>query len=123
MALKLLISILQMLTPDQQVDRLKEQYVSLRGKGAVVRAHVGELPVRQYISLLERGYRVFLERQGDVFSSGTSPRRLDSSSRLAWRALGGEPSRWPGLYEYNRQSRGGHRCVDAAGKKIYSHGR
>jgi len=31
-------------TPDQQVNRLKEQYVLLRGKGVVVRARVGELP-------------------------------------------------------------------------------
>ena len=52
------------LTPDQQVGRLKEQYVLLRGKGAVVRARVNALPVRQYISLLERGYRVGLERDG-----------------------------------------------------------
>ena len=48
---------LQTLTPNKQADRLKEQYRSLRGKNAVVRALVGALPVRQYISLLERGYR------------------------------------------------------------------
>jgi hypothetical protein len=70
---------LQTVSPDQQVDRLREQYRSLRGKGAVLRALVGALPVRQYISLLERGYRVFLERQGDVFSlvlhpDGSTPR-------------------------------------------------
>ena len=70
---------LQTLTPDQQVDRLKEQYRSLQGKGAVVRALVGALPVRQYISLLERGYRIFLEPHGDAFSlvlhpDGSTPR-------------------------------------------------
>src|SRR2546422_603248 len=51
--------------PDQQVDCLKEQYVALRGRGSVVRAQVEERPVRQYISMLERGYRVTLERDGD----------------------------------------------------------
>jgi YVTN family beta-propeller protein len=67
------------LTPDQQVDRLKEQYRSLRGKGAVVRACVGALPVRQYISMLERGYRVTLEKPEDDFilvlqPDGSTPR-------------------------------------------------
>ena len=67
------------LTPDQQVCRLKEQYVLLRGKGAVVRARVNQLPVRQYISLLERGYRVALERDGESFvlvhrPDGSTPR-------------------------------------------------
>ncbi|MGH7870855.1 MAG: YncE family protein, partial [Candidatus Binatia bacterium] len=67
------------LTPDQQVARLKEQYVLLRGKEAVVRARVDELPVRQYISLLERGYRVALEREGESFTlvlrpDGSAPR-------------------------------------------------
>jgi len=67
------------LTPDQQVGRLKEQYVFLRGKGAVVRARVNELPVRQYISMLERGYRVVLEREGESFvlvlrPDGSTPR-------------------------------------------------
>jgi YVTN family beta-propeller protein len=67
------------LTPDQQVGRLKEQYVLLRGQGAVVRARTRELPVRQYISLLERGYRVALERDGESFvlvlrPDGSTPR-------------------------------------------------
>jgi len=35
------------LTPDLQVAKLRDQYLWLRGKGAVVRARVGELPVRQ----------------------------------------------------------------------------
>ena len=46
------------LPPDRQVDRLKEQYLRLRGTNSEVRARVGALPVRQYISMLERGYRV-----------------------------------------------------------------
>ena len=53
---------LSALSPDRQVDELKRHYLSLRGKGAVVRARVGALPVRQYVSMLERGYRVGLER-------------------------------------------------------------
>jgi len=67
------------LTPDQQVDCLKEQYHRLRGKDAVVRGRVDGLPVRQYISMLERGYRVMLERINDSFSlvlypDGSTPR-------------------------------------------------
>lgn len=67
------------LMPDRQVARLKEQHSLLRGKGAVVRARLGELPVRQYISLLERGYRVALERDGESFvlvlrPDGSTPR-------------------------------------------------
>ncbi len=66
-------------TADQQVARLKEQHVLLRGKGAVVRARVQDLPVRQYISLLERGYRVGLEQDCDGFNltldpDGSTPR-------------------------------------------------
>jgi YVTN family beta-propeller protein len=68
-----------MLTADQQVARLKEQHVFLRGKRALVRARVHELPVRQYISLLERGYRVGLEQEDGSFSltldpDGSTPR-------------------------------------------------
>jgi len=67
------------LTPDEQVARLKEQFVALRGQDAVVRARVGALPVRQYISMLERGYRVMLEGHGDFFllvlyPDGSTPR-------------------------------------------------
>jgi hypothetical protein len=50
------------LTANQQVSRLKEQYILLRGKEAMVRARVHELPIRQYLSLLERGYRVALAK-------------------------------------------------------------
>src|SRR5574341_1947287 len=67
------------LPPDQQVDRLREQFVSLRGQGAIVRARVGELPVRQYVSMLERGYRVAIERDGEAIyltlrPDGSTPR-------------------------------------------------
>ena len=54
------------LTADQQVGCLKEHQVLLRGRGALVRARMHDLPVRQYISLLERGYRVGLEHQWTV---------------------------------------------------------
>ncbi|MGE5219728.1 MAG: beta-propeller fold lactonase family protein [Chloroflexota bacterium] len=53
--------------------RLKEQFVALRGHNGVVRARVGALPVRQYISMLERGYRVILERDGNSISLVLSP--------------------------------------------------
>src|SRR3990170_7125496 len=67
------------LPSDRQVDELKRQYLSLRGQGAIVRARVGELPVRQYISMLERGYRVAIEREGEeIFLTlrpdGSTPR-------------------------------------------------
>lgn len=67
------------LAADQQVDRLREKYRMLRGKDALVRARVGALPVRQYISLLERGYRVRWERDGEGYCltlepDGSTPR-------------------------------------------------
>ncbi|HUC99398.1 MAG TPA: hypothetical protein VMR88_13010, partial [Candidatus Polarisedimenticolaceae bacterium] len=61
------------LTADEQIARLKEQYALLRGKGARVRARVHDLPVRQYISLLERGYRVGLEQEGGGFTLTLDP--------------------------------------------------
>ncbi len=79
------------LTADQQVACLKEQYALLRGKGALVRAHVHDLPVRQYISLLERGYRVGLDQQGGSFPLTLDPRRIDSADRSQRGALSGEP--------------------------------
>ncbi len=56
------------LTADQEVSPLKEQYVSLSGKKAMMRARVHESPVRQYISLLDRGYRVASEQEGESFT-------------------------------------------------------
>src|SRR3989338_1025031 len=67
------------LPPDRQVSILREQYVVLRGKGAVVRARVEKNPALQYISMLESGYRVSLERNhGGTFlllrPDGSTPR-------------------------------------------------
>jgi YVTN family beta-propeller protein len=67
------------LPADQQVVRMKEQQALLRGQGALVRARVDDLPVRQYISLLERGYRVRLEQEDGSFTltldpDGSTPR-------------------------------------------------
>ncbi len=59
---------LHALAPDRQVDELKRQYLSLRGKHALIRARVGALPARQYISMLERGYRVGLSVTTTVMS-------------------------------------------------------
>ncbi|HET7004458.1 MAG TPA: hypothetical protein VFK65_03135, partial [Candidatus Binatia bacterium] len=70
---------LSSLTPDRQVGELKRQFTLLRGQGAVVRARIGALPVRQYVSMLERGYRVGLEREGENYflllrPDGSTPR-------------------------------------------------
>ena len=67
------------LPPAQQVELLKEQYSALRGTGSSVRARVEELPTRPYISLLERGYRVVLERSNEgttlvLTPDGSTPR-------------------------------------------------
>ena len=48
---------------ERQLRFLREQYVALRGKGGAVRAQVEENPARLYISMLESGYRVSLERE------------------------------------------------------------
>jgi YVTN family beta-propeller protein len=67
------------LLPAQQMELLKEQYVALRGTGSTVKARVDELPTRPYISLLERGYRVILERDDErttliLRPDGSTPR-------------------------------------------------
>src|SRR4029453_7855562 len=66
-------------SPERQVDELKRQFLLLRGKGAVVRARVRALPGRQYVSILERGYRVGGEGEGEDFflllrPDGSTPR-------------------------------------------------
>ena len=67
------------LPPGRQVELLKEQYEALRGTGSIVRARVEEPPTRPYISLLERGFRVVLERDDEGTSlilnpDGSTPR-------------------------------------------------
>lgn len=67
------------LAPERQVGVLREQYKTLKGKGALVRARVEENPARQYISMLESGYRVSLKREdGGTFlllrPDGSMPR-------------------------------------------------
>ncbi len=51
------------LSLEQEVAALREQYRLLRGTGGEARALVEERPARLYISMLERGYRVALERK------------------------------------------------------------
>jgi hypothetical protein len=77
---------LSTLTADQQVARLKEQQALLRGKGLLVRAQVHDLPVRQYVSLLERGYRVGLEQEGGGFILTLDPdgSTRDFEARTQW---------------------------------------
>lgn len=70
---------LSALNGDEQVNELRRQYVTLRGRGAEIRARVGALPVRQYVSMLERGFRVSLARDSDGFDlilrpDGSNPR-------------------------------------------------
>ena len=67
------------LSPDQQVGVLRDRYGELRGTGALVRARFDELPVRPYISMLESGYRVSLEREDSAMilalrPDGSTPR-------------------------------------------------
>jgi DNA-binding beta-propeller fold protein YncE len=106
------------LTPDQQVDRLKEQYVLLRGKGAVVRARVDELPVRQYISLLERGYRVALERENDGY--GLVLRPDDSTPRLGIRGAHSVASHTDGRV-YTNTTENRVAVIDGASRKVLKH--
>ena len=78
------------LTADQQVGCLKEHHVSLRGKVAVVRVRVHELPVRQYISLLERGYRRIGARGRQLYL-GPRSRWIHAAYGTPRRALSREP--------------------------------
>jgi YVTN family beta-propeller protein len=54
------------LPPDQQTSVLREKYRKLRGTGSVVRAQVDHQPARLYVSMLESGYRVTIERDGSA---------------------------------------------------------
>jgi len=105
-------------TPDQQVNRLKEQYVLLRGKGVVVRARVGELPVRQYISLLERGYRVALERENGGYALVLRPD--DSTPRLGIRGAHSIASHTDGRV-YTNTTENRVAVIDGATRKVLKH--
>ncbi len=106
------------LSPDQQVSRLKEQYLALRGTGTPVRARVNELPVRQYISMLERGYRVALERDGEAFNLVLHPDA--STPRLGLRGAHSVVSHSDGRVYTNTT---GHRVavIDGATRRVIRH--
>ena len=92
---------LRALSPDRQVDELKRQYISLRGKHALVRARVGALPVRQYISMLERGYRVGLERDDDGYVLKLWPDGSDAAFGFARGPFHRLPFRRACLYQHD----------------------
>lgn len=106
------------LPPDQQVDRLKEQYRALRGRGAEVRAAVGALPVRQYISMLERGYRVALEPQGGEFTLSLRPDA--SNPRLGARGAHSVVSHSDGRV-YANTTNNRVAVIDGSARKVIKH--
>ncbi len=64
---------------DQQTNALREKYSELRGTGAVVRAQVDPQPARLYVSMLESGFRVAIEPDGNITTlvlkpDGSTPR-------------------------------------------------
>lgn len=72
---------------DQQLTALHDRYRELRGQGATIRALIGQNPVRLYVSLLEGGYRVRLERSGAdttlvLRPDGSTPRRQPGAHSL-----------------------------------------
>jgi YVTN family beta-propeller protein len=72
---------------DKQHSALQEQFRLLRGRGASVRALVEDRPARLYVSLLEGGFRVRLERQGSstvlvLQPDGSTPRRQPGAHSL-----------------------------------------
>ena len=78
---------LDSLSPEEHVASLRRRCSLQRGKRAIVRAAVKQLPVRRYISLLERGYPAVLEHNGAAFMLVL---RSDGST-LRSRALSEEP--------------------------------
>ena len=76
-----------------QMATLLEQYRSLRGHGATVRALVEDQPVRLYMSLLESGFRVVLESDdsGAVLQfrpDGSTPRSRAGAHSLVMHSAG-----------------------------------
>jgi YVTN family beta-propeller protein len=98
--------------------RLKEQYLALCGQNAVVRARVGALPVRQYISMLERGYRVKLERDDDFFSLVLYPD--GSTPRLGLRGAHSIVSHRDGRV-YTNTTENRVAVIDGATRKVIKH--
>ena len=72
---------------ERQMAALLEQFRALRGQRATVRALVDDNPARLYVSMLEGGYRVSLERAGDAIAlvlrpDGSTPRRQPGAHSL-----------------------------------------
>ncbi len=109
---------LHTLTADQQVEELKRQFLRLRGRGAVVRALAGALPVRQYISMLERGYRVTLEREDENFVLVLRPD--GSMPRLGVRGAHSIASDANGRI-YSNTTNNRVAVIDAASRKLLKH--
>ena len=109
---------LHTLTADQQVEELKRQFLRLRGNGAVVRALAGALPVRQYISMLERGYRVTLEREDDNFVLVLRPD--GSMPRLGLRGAHSIASDGNGRV-YSSTTSNRVAVIDGASRKVLKH--
>ncbi|HEX6512567.1 MAG TPA: beta-propeller fold lactonase family protein [Chloroflexota bacterium] len=72
---------------ERQMAALREQFERLRGQGATVRALVDEDPARLYVSMLEGGYRVWLERAANGLAlvlqpDASTPRRQPGAHSL-----------------------------------------
>ncbi|MFI5265981.1 MAG: beta-propeller fold lactonase family protein [Chloroflexota bacterium] len=73
---------------EAQTAALLEQFRALRGQGATVRALVDDKPARLYVSMLEGGFRVRLERSSDgstmlvLKPDGSTPRRQPGAHSL-----------------------------------------
>ena len=109
---------LESLNPEEQVASLRQHCRLLRGKGAIMRAAVKQLPVRQYISLLERGYRVTLERTGAGYMlvlrpDGSMPR---SGARGAHSIASDRDGR---VYTTTRENRVA--IIDAGSRRVIKH--
>ncbi len=70
---------LRNISPERQSAALREHYAALRGRNALVHARVEERPARLFISLIESGYRVSLEKKDgatflNLLPDGSTPR-------------------------------------------------
>ncbi|HLG70374.1 MAG TPA: beta-propeller fold lactonase family protein [Chloroflexota bacterium] len=73
--------------PEKQMAELMAQFKTLRGQHATMRALLDGNPARLYVSLLEGGFRVRLERSGPELAlvlepDGSTPRRQPGAHSL-----------------------------------------
>ncbi len=106
------------LSVEQQLAALQKQYSALKGNSAEVRALVEDQPARLYISMLETGYRVALERQNGTACLVLRPD--GSTARIGIRGAHSVASHPDGRI-YTNTTANRVAVIDASTRKLIKH--